>query len=160
MNIYSFRSLYRGLIKFQILFIYLWKPQSIILNILPEWLGKSQENFHTFYSGLIYPVMVLNLLPSKDNLSKNTEQVFTLWSFSALLGLFWFEDSLSQDCEQVEETHTEDATPETDDSDENWLKNEIESHTVYWRLSTMHWLTWKSILLKNDSASSNSSVEL
>lgn len=80
--------------------------------------------------------MVLNLLPSKDNLSKNTEQVFTLWSFSALLGFFWFEDSLSQDCEQVEETHTEDATPETDHSDENWLKNEIESHSV---LKTEHY---------------------
>ena len=67
---YLFFLEYRGLIKFLIIFIYLWKPQSIILNILPEWLGKSQENFHTFYSGLIYPEMVLNLLPSKDNLSK------------------------------------------------------------------------------------------
>jgi len=32
----------------KIIFIYLWKPQNIILNIVPEWLGKSQENFHTF----------------------------------------------------------------------------------------------------------------
>ena len=47
-NIFSFSYMYRRLIKFLIIFIYLWKPQNIILNIVPEWLGKSQENFHTF----------------------------------------------------------------------------------------------------------------
>ena len=87
------------------------------MNILPEWLGKSQENFHTFHSRLIYPEMVLNLLRSKDKYKiQNTR---TLLSFSSLLRFFWFEDSLSQHSQKVEEAHEEDATPETDDSDEN-----------------------------------------
>ena len=81
--------------------------------------------------------MVLNLLRSKDKYKiQNTR---TLLSFSSLLRFFWFEDSLSQHSQKVEEAHAEDATPETDDSDENWLKiwDWASHHTGHWLTTHM-----------------------